>query len=1067
MIKRSSFIVAILLIACLSISSVSATAMDNNSNEILDSTGMTTDDINTINDFSVAHNVESEGSAESNNVDQSSIDMTKSSINSVSNLDSESQSSDEENINKENSVSANEDISEESTSTDNIASDSNSVSTSKEVSKSHSVSYVNAKSEDNEKLGADDAKSLDDVSVAHKLESKSGDSDIDSLDDVSVAHKLESKSADDVDSDNSNIKVSNLGSEVQSSNDVTNDKSIVSVSVPYEVNKKGGMADNIGQANIASQDDVSDSVMITSTGAPVAISNSDVKNTEIVSLLTSQSVLTSDSTASYKISLADVIKGAGDLKQYVLKYKKLPKAVRVDGTRYTISIFSYLMSQAILNINSGKTSKITVIKVTNSSTSTSYINKNVTKDTYLKLAKTVANAGVNKKVLPNYVSFDGKKADFKLYTYAFAKILVFDKEYNQLPNLCLFDSSVFKDSPKGNSVSVSDIMDVAVKLKAYTLSNGKLAKSGHVGGKKVNIEQFSYLMAQAIKCLNDNNASAKIDILDVIASDNNGFINHRAFKSTYLSAANKVASDGVNKKVLPSYVSLDGDKAVFKVYTYGFAKILAFYKSEKMLPNYCDFDSSVFKDSPKGNSVSVSDIMDVAVKLKAYTLSNGKLAKSGHVGGKKVNIEQFSYLMAQAIKCLNDNNASAKIDILDVIASDNNGFINHRAFKSTYLSAANKVASDGVNKKVLPSYVSLDGDKAVFKVYTYGFAKILAFYKSEKMLPNYCDFDSSVFKEPKPKYVTVDQIIEASYAVRDCILTNKRLPADVAIANGEVSIGDFSYLLSKAIEKVFDNDTSEKIKVISVSESAYTGNSFITYVNSSEVLRIAKYVDKYCAANGVAPKYVHINGVKSNFDIYTYLLNRYLYVYSTNGKLAKHIYFNSAYVAEPSPNFPIIRGVNEYNTAKDLSIYLKASGHSALNSQIKNLAKSLTQNLRTTLDKANAIFNYVRDRISYSFYYNSRKSASGALSSKSANCCDKSNLVVALCRAANIPARYCHSTSCHFRSGLVCGHVWAQILVGNLWCGADATSTSNSLGHVVNWNTGSLGSLNRYSAIPF
>lgn len=892
--------------------------MDNNSsNEILNSTGMTTEDINTINDCSVAHNVESEDSVESNVVDQSSIDMTKSSIDSVSNLDSESNSSDE-NINDESSVSANNGVSDESASTTNVDNEVGSVSTNDDVGESNSMSYVNAKSEDNKELDNDDAKSLDDVSVAHKLQSKSGDSDIESLDDVSVAHKVESKSIDNADSDNSDIEVSNLGSEIQSSNDATNDESVVSVSVPYEVNKQGGMSDNIGQTNIASQDDVSNSVMITSTMAVAANPNSDVKHTEISSLSTSQSKLTSGSTASSKISISDIITGAISLKQYVLKYKKLPSTVTIKGNKYSISIFSYLMSQAILNINAGKSSKITIIKVTNGSASTGSINKNAYKATYLKLAKTVADAGVKKKVLPSYVSFDGKKADFKLYTYAFAKILVFDKENKRLPNYCLFDSSVFKDTPVVKSVSVSQIIKAAKNLKSYVISN----------------------------------------------------------------------------KVLPSTIT---------------------------------------------------------------------------VGNNKVSPAVFSYLMSQAIKNINAKKTSAKINIINVTASSTDGSINYKAFKSTYLAAVNTVANAGVNKKVLPNYVSLNGKKAVFKVYTFGFAKILAFYDSNKRLPNYCVFDSSVLKKEKPvaKYVTIDQIANSGKNVRNFIRNNRRIPNYVSIAGTDISISKFTYLMAKAIEKIADNQTSSKIKIISVSESYYTGDSFKINVSAKDVLKVSKYVANYSSTKKVAPKYVTISGKKANFDVYTYLLAGNLYYYYNKGKLPKSISLSTAMVSEKSPNYPIIKGVNEYNTAKDLSIYLKASGHSALNSQIKSLAKSLTKNCKTTLDKANAIFKYVRDKVSYSFYYNSQKSASGALSSKRANCCDKSNLIVALCRASNIPARYCHSTSCHFRSGLTCGHVWAQILVGDKWCGADATSSSNSLGYIVNWNTGRLGNVNKYSAIPF
>ena len=875
---------AIFLIVCLSISSVSATAIDNNNsgNEILNSTGMTTDDINTINDCSINKNIESEDSVESNVIDQSAVNMDKSSVSSDSNLGSEAQS-------------ANNVISKDNVDSDNVAVDEDSNS---DVKKAKSTSFTNVKSDDSsesdEKMSADDVNTLNAVSVAEDFESE------------------------DSQSDNSTISVSNLASESQASNDDTSDESIGSVSVPCEVkNTNGGMSDNIGQANVASQDDVSDSVMITSTEAAMSIPDGDVKNTEIVSLLTSQSVLTSGSTASSKVSISDIITGAIKLKQYVLKYNKLPSTVTVNGEKYSINVFTYLMSQAILSIDSSKTSKINVIKVTGPSDYSSSIYKNTTKATYLKLAKTVADAGVNKKALPKYVTFSNKKADFKTYSFAFAKILAFKDSKNRLPNTCLFDSSVFKTSTKSSSVTVAQIIKAAKSLKSYTQSKKELPKTISVGGKKVTVAEFSYLMSQAINKINAKKPSAKITVKKVIVSSTSASIYKNADKSVYLNAAKTVANAGVNKKVLPKYVTINGKKAVFKVYTYAFAKTLAFYDSKNRLPNTCLFDSSVFTKSPSGGSyVSVSQVATASKNVKAYVVSYKKLPKTVTVGNKKVSIETFSVLAARSIMKINAKNPSAKIKIVNVTKDSYSGqSISKTVDSATVLNIAKKVSSSATENKKVPKYVTIGGKKAGFNLYTYGLVKDLDFYKSKKRLANKVTFSSSAFS--------------------------------------------------------------------------------------------------------------------SNSDI------------------------------------SLKKGINEKCTTKDLSVYLKAAGNCALNSQIKNLAKSLTKNCKTEKEKVNAIFKYVRDKVDYSFYYNSKKKASGALSSKKANCCDKANLVVALCRASGIAARYSHSHSVNFNSGLTCGHVWAQVKVGDYWLAADTTSSRNTLGHINNWNTGKLSGLNQYSLLPF
>ena len=163
------------------------------------------------------------------------------------------------------------------------------------------------------------------------------------------------------------------------------------------------------------------------------------------------------------------------------------------------------------------------------------------------------------------------------------------------------------------------------------------------------------------------------------------------------------------------------------------------------------------------------------------------------------------------------------------------------------------------------------------------------------------------------------------------------------------------------------------------------------------------------------------------------------------------------------------KGLNEIAnlTEAQLNAYLKSSGKDALNSAIKTLASKLVSEKSTTWQKAQAIFNYVRDNISYSYYSDSKKGAKSTLSSKSANCCDQANLVVALCRAANIPARFSHGQGCRFSSGLLTGHVWAQIYVDGVWYSADATSSRNSLGNIKNWNVKSFYSLKQYAHLPF
>jgi uncharacterized protein YjfI (DUF2170 family) len=132
-------------------------------------------------------------------------------------------------------------------------------------------------------------------------------------------------------------------------------------------------------------------------------------------------------------------------------------------------------------------------------------------------------------------------------------------------------------------------------------------------------------------------------------------------------------------------------------------------------------------------------------------------------------------------------------------------------------------------------------------------------------------------------------------------------------------------------------------------------------------------------------------------------------------------------------------------------------------SSVAALAKSLKGS--TTYNTAVNLFNWVRDKIGYSFYYNTKYGAAGTLANMTGNCCDTANLLVALARADGITTRYVHGY-CDFSSGWY-GHVWAQLYVNGKWYTADATSYGNSLGVIKNWNTTTYTIYGTYNTLPF
>jgi transglutaminase-like putative cysteine protease len=157
----------------------------------------------------------------------------------------------------------------------------------------------------------------------------------------------------------------------------------------------------------------------------------------------------------------------------------------------------------------------------------------------------------------------------------------------------------------------------------------------------------------------------------------------------------------------------------------------------------------------------------------------------------------------------------------------------------------------------------------------------------------------------------------------------------------------------------------------------------------------------------------------------------------------------------------------ETKASKSSSQYVQTTKNCQVtNSQIQALAKSITSGKSSVYDKAVAIFNWVRDKLGYSFYYNTKYGAVGTLNAKTGNCVDTAHLLIALERAAGIPARYVHGY-CKFSSGNWYGHVWAQIYIEGKWYNADATSYRNTFGVIKNWNTKTAKIYDTYASLPF
>ena len=333
---------------------------------------------------------------------------------------------------------------------------------------------------------------------------------------------------------------------------------------------------------------------------------------------------------------------------------------------------------------------------------------------------------------------------------------------------------------------------------------------------------------------------------------------------------------------------------------------------------------------------------------------------------------------------------------------------------------------------------------------------------------------SKTFKFTDPS-VSISQIISAARDLKTRVeyinLLNKSY--SVTINNKKFTMDEFAYLMAGAVTNI-EKGSKANVKIKDLSNNYKSSGAKINgKLSKKEYLKLAADINKYVNSNKRIPNYESTSLGKVEADLYIYALTSILDSYGSKNKLPSSVSIKTKNV-RGGYSYSVSQGgkilnCRELFDSDAFAKYLKTGGKSALNDAIKAKAKSLTNGLSRPLAKAIAIFRFVRDDVSYSFYTNSLKGAGKTLSTKSGNCCDKANLIVAMCRSVGVYARYSHAQGCKFQSGLYTGHVWAQVYDTSTqtWYSADATSYRNEVGNIKNWNTGSYYRAHTYTLIPF
>lgn len=500
-------------------------------------------------------------------------------------------------------------------------------------------------------------------------------------------------------------------------------------------------------------------------------------------------------------------------------------------------------------------------------------------------------------------------------------------------------------------------------------------------------------------------------------------------------------------------------------------------------------DNQIKAAAGEPKTLTQNQILAASKTVNSYLKKYGKLPNYVTIGGYKFSMNEYAYMLSKTIY-YKYNKKTTKITIkYDINNPSKPAGVNiyGKLTKAQYYTYSKNLFAYMDKYKKAPNYSTTKLGKIQYQTAVYALNKVVYYAathkgtlpstlslnvkktnKINKNLPKYTRPDYTPVTPPasggnsdsSSNTVSLSDIKDAASRVNAYVNQNDVLPKYVEIGGKQYTMPKFLYLLTAALANI-NSGSSKGITPISVNNPVKpTGKSINGKMSKATYLSLAKNITNYIKKNKKAPNYANSPLGTIQYQTLISEFSKIIEYVANNNKLPSSVTINvksSDPINGGSSNngggdSPQTTVLNDKYNGESLAQYLASTKNCQVtNSAIKSLVASITKNCNTNKEKATAIYNWMSKNIDYSFYYNSKKGATGTLSSKSGNCVDQAHLSVALYRAAGLAARYVHG-ECTFSSGSVYGHVWVQVLIDDTWTVSDTTSSRNSLGVVNNWN---------------
>lgn len=193
--------------------------------------------------------------------------------------------------------------------------------------------------------------------------------------------------------------------------------------------------------------------------------------------------------------------------------------------------------------------------------------------------------------------------------------------------MALFLSISNVSAANSTNVTTDQVVNASGVVKSYVETNHALPSTVNVSGNQVNMQQFLELSATAVTNINNkSNATIAIKNYGNATAPSENITSRNITKTEYLDIANRVKSYMDSNGRAPNYATQasTGDTISFESMVYMYSKILNYYKTNNVLPNYVSVNAWSTISTSNGANVIGSTSYGYVEKEVYGNLSSNK-----------------------------------------------------------------------------------------------------------------------------------------------------------------------------------------------------------------------------------------------------------------------------------------------------------------------------------------------------------------------------------------------------------------------------------------------------------